>query len=683
MFCIKCGAKAIEDSEFCNKCGAKLITDESASNVNPKLDELSQVQVNETKQDAIELVEPVKSTIETSPQEIVQPVISNEDTGDNEIIVETLRSFNNYKLSREMNNNEACEIIKTGVNCPKVKNVFLNPKKGFVIVKGKFYNYILNVVNGNVRVGMGFSLLFAIILGLLIAPLAYIAANIGWNMMDGYGFDEVYIIPLIAIGLALAIYLTIVALLGSSESKVVLPHIFGLLESKPIAFPPSKKIKPLLIIIPSVILVVLASMLILWSSGILDDLFTSDNDSYDDYVDADSRISLNQSYKNDEEGFSFNYPSAWEEMNTDDLDIQNCVTVLGSSFAGANITITKVFDDGNLFYLTKSDFQELSWMFYEFNIIELININIDNVPARKLVYSCDDGKRLRIDTLYFYVRGEYLYTVNCSSLQDDFNTNEPIFDAMMNTYTITRSTTNQAPPDNNANTSSTVPEDEAYKYLERWLIERGIFNDVWIDNIWEEELNGEEYYCYYLLNYAGDLGQSGTFARIYINKNTCQAYVYDKNSQYLLPLDDWFNNNYGDIGTGTEKLYPGEVLYNGIPVNWFFDYTIEEIIDAWGEPLDGYGNYGDIEFWQNIITGKIISVHGKPSAFDINGVSLDKNREGLIALLGNPVYEGTDFDWGIEKEVFYMGYELSDYEISFVMPSSDDKPSSINIRRPE
>lgn len=104
--------------------------------------------------------------------------------------------------------------------------------------------------------------------------------------------------------------------------------------------------------------------------------------------------------------------------------------------------------------------------------------------------------------------------------------------------------------------SVSLTEDESDEYLELWLIEREIYNDVSIEDKWEEEFGGEKYYCYHLWKYAGDLGNSGTFADIYINKNTCQAYVYDGNSEQilLLPLDDWYYNKYGNTNVKAEYL---------------------------------------------------------------------------------------------------------------------------------
>jgi len=252
------------------------------------------------------------------------------------------------------------------------------------------------------------------------------------------------------------------------------------------------------------------------------------------------------------------------------------------------------------------------------------------------------------------------------------------------TLPITRSTINQSTIQNNTNINSNITEDEAYEYLERWLIERGIFDDVSIEDTWEEEFKGEGYYCYYLWKYTGNLGQSGTFARIYINKNTCQAYVYDENSQYLLPLDDWYNNNYGSIGIGTKNLYPGEILYKGSPAIWFSDYSY--IINTLGEPLYGdfcnigydtyyYREYKDFDIFVNDVNDQIPVVMCRNlSEFEIDGIKMDKNRKELINIFGDPWS-----DDGIEGWTLAFGPINDDLLLIFTLPNSKDEAWRMTI----
>lgn len=82
----------------------------------------------------------------------------------------------------------------------------------------------------------------------------------------------------------------------------------------------------------------------------------------------------------------------------------------------------------------------------------------------------------------------------------------------------------------------------------------------------------------------------------------------------------------------------GEVLYEGLPVSQFFALSADELVETLGTPID-YSEYtliyDDIEF--GLDNGKVTSAESfSLGKFTVNGDTLEKGREGLIALLGNP-----------------------------------------------
>jgi hypothetical protein len=78
-------------------------------------------------------------------------------------------------------------------------------------------------------------------LAIIIGFIAWVAVGIGWDMMDGYGFNEDYTIPL-AIGLlAIGLFGVVGTFFGEKESRVVLPDIRKALEPRPITMPTDKQ----------------------------------------------------------------------------------------------------------------------------------------------------------------------------------------------------------------------------------------------------------------------------------------------------------------------------------------------------------------------------------------------------------------------------------------------------------
>lgn len=143
------------------------------------------------------------------------------------------------------------------------------------------------------------------------------------------------------------------------------------------------------------------------------------------------------------------------------------------------------------------------------------------------------------------------------------------------------------------------------------------------------------------------------------------------------------NSEYFLEATYQYDQYLSELLYNDLPVSTFFDYTIDDIMEAWGEPIDEgyynggeyYGYEGGIAFIPDYNTGAINYIIGHPSIFEIDGVALDKNRAELIDLFGNP----TEEYWGDDYEP-YMIYEHSNYSIWFNMSNEDSEAYHITIR---
>ena len=127
---------------------------------------------------------------------------------------------------------------------------------------------------------------------------------------------------------------------------------------------------------------------------------------------------------------------------------------------------------------------------------------------------------------------------------------------------------------------------------------------------------------------------------------------------------------------GIPATAPGELLFEGISVMRFLDYTMHEIVSMWGQPWEqeGFGgsmlhHYGDITFFTDFFDemGAIVGVSIEPRAVEVDGVSLDRNRDGIIALLGPPTSEDT---------VEFFGHFIEYGNITIVLES----PESVAVR---
>ena len=129
----------------------------------------------------------------------------------------------------------------------------------------------------------------------------------------------------------------------------------------------------------------------------------------------------------------------------------------------------------------------------------------------------------------------------------------------------------------------------------------------------------------------------------------------------------------------------GEVFYKGIEVSRILDENPDYTV---GKPISSRGPYYFYEGLEihypdyvDVISGSNLSL------FAIAGVTLDKNRAGLIAAFGNPVeyYEYPGYVYKASDDERMMRYHVStyiiDYMLDFWFENPDGKAYSINIKR--
>ncbi len=144
-----------------------------------------------------------------------------------------------------------------------------------------------------------------------------------------------------------------------------------------------------------------------------------------------------------------------------------------------------------------------------------------------------------------------------------------------------------------------------------------------------------------------------------------------------------------DISTSnTVSLYQGDILYKGIPILKLMGDDISKAIDVLGEPLDVAsrppltevaGVYVYDRLYLHIDDNTPIGyITMSPDVCEIDGISLDKNRNELISILGDPKSERFD-DTGQYAYDLLLDFEIQGCYVRFCLENSDTKANWIEV----
>lgn len=158
-------------------------------------------------------------------------------------------------------------------------------------------------------------------------------------------------------------------------------------------------------------------------------------------------VSLSDTYTNEEEGFSFQYPSAWKPVSQEDMINYDLpeedlpLVLLANEYedipeANSYIMVTR-FDatEEDVDMLSLDDEAFLDAIQIDGSDLETSSLTIDGVPVRKVSYQVDEENRYQ--QTYYYVANQGLFRVDmfCSTGQSSEYIR--FFDAIMDSYTIT------------------------------------------------------------------------------------------------------------------------------------------------------------------------------------------------------------------------------------------------------
>jgi hypothetical protein len=144
-------------------------------------------------------------------------------------------------------------------------------------------------------------------------------------------------------------------------------------------------------------------------------------------------VDLSETYTNTAEGLSFKYPSGWYSY-TAPLEEGDLVWLEKAD--GTNMYVSVSYPDEHMFSYTEADFEELleSEGFIVGSVV-LSDARVSGVRARKVVIRAAVEGVSIVRVVYFY-NMEYDYTVAFTSSQSGFSKNEPVFDAIIDSYRI-------------------------------------------------------------------------------------------------------------------------------------------------------------------------------------------------------------------------------------------------------
>jgi len=127
-------------------------------------------------------------------------------------------------------------------------------------------------------------------------------------------------------------------------------------------------------------------------------------------------------------------------------------------------------------------------------------------------------------------------------------------------------------------------------------------------------------------------------------------------------------------GSALVGLITSDVLYRGISISQLLGERPEDIISILGEPNPADNECGPLYFYDDMQISYYDYVADigfmDLSLFEIDGVSLDKNREELVSAFGNPVdyYEYRPWDiYRDDEDNRMMRYHVTGHVVDYIL----------------
>lgn len=212
----------------------------------------------------------------------------------------------------------------------------------------------------------------------------------------------------------------------------------------------SKKL-PILIGVTALVIIIVVSTFVIRRKA--DDKDYAESDDFVEMPNGNNsvlqgKVSLTESFTDQERGISFQYPAEWTIL--DSSGEYNIVEMLDSGNTAdhiATLNIKKIFDQDpyGAYTQDKASVQENVNEYGEF--LDLEDRMLGDVPAKVLKYRKEGMLSDDIVTFFWYRAGEDIYQVTCSCTASTIETYEPIFEAIMDSYTVNTAISEQSKED--------------------------------------------------------------------------------------------------------------------------------------------------------------------------------------------------------------------------------------------
>ena len=159
-------------------------------------------------------------------------------------------------------------------------------------------------------------------------------------------------------------------------------------------------------------------------------------------------VSLTETFTNEEEGFSFQYPSAWEPVAQEDMDnyadlaeTESTLVLLANEYedipeANSYIMVSRYdTDEGDEELLALDDEAFLEEIQIDGSHVEASSLTIDGVPVKEVTCTVDESNLYR--RTYYYVANQGFFRVDMLCSVPQSSEYIRFFDAVMDSYTIT------------------------------------------------------------------------------------------------------------------------------------------------------------------------------------------------------------------------------------------------------
>lgn len=199
--------------------------------------------------------------------------------------------------------------------------------------------------------------------------------------------------------------------------------------------PLKRKSKKLPVLIGSIVLILIAAFTITMAGRQSDDKEYAEE--HKEVSDLRGKIDLSETFSDQDTGITFQYPAKW--LILDSSGEYNIVEMIDSENTPDHIATFKVsviFDQDPYGVYTQDEVSVEEIVNEYGKFLSLEDMQFGDISVKVLKFQSSGLRSDNIITFFWYGIGEDMYQVTCSYTASMADTYEPIFEAVMNSYTV-------------------------------------------------------------------------------------------------------------------------------------------------------------------------------------------------------------------------------------------------------